>query len=134
MINRIDPEKPKTLKACAAAGMSQAETARHLGISRYTVCRKAKRFGLTFAHKLHREDVWAAAAGKGMTASEAATALGVTPEAAYLAAKRYGFSFRPAPRLPDLSSSELRTYQKLRDAKIPREEALRALGYGAAAE
>ena len=126
---------PATLAECAAAGMTQSEAARALGISRRSVCRYAKKLSLRFPpYRSRRIDVWTQCAQQGMTRVEAAKALGTTVTAARMAAKRYGLKFRPSPRgrppkLPDFNGQDGRVYRKMRNAKIPRDEALRVLGY-----
>jgi DNA-binding CsgD family transcriptional regulator len=85
--------------ACAAEGLSQAETARRLGVSYSAISRIAKTEGLDFVPGTggqRRIDParLAACAAEGMTRTEAARALGFSAAAITYAARRDGLRFR----------------------------------------
>jgi hypothetical protein len=80
--------------ACAARGLTKAETARELGVSFTSVSRAAERLGVDFraGQRPSRRDEYAACAD--LTMRETARKMGVTVGAVLSAAKRHGLTFR----------------------------------------
>ncbi len=73
-----------TYEECAEAGLSQAETARKMGVSREAVRQYAKRHGIDFAPSRQRGVPY----GDHPSMSAAARAEGVTAQAVFNRVKR----------------------------------------------
>lgn len=91
---------------CAAQGMSQAECARCLGVSREAVRRMANRYGISFRKaapkdlKPVRAAVSAAMAAHGATVTDACEVLCSSPATVRNLAKDSGFEIAPGPWKP----------------------------------
>lgn len=85
---------------CAELGLTEAETARKIGVSRQAVNLVARRHGISFRPgggggcRLVSDEDCLRLALEGYTAREAAAALGVSPRPIWKAARRLGITFR----------------------------------------
>lgn len=90
-------EQQQKVWACAARGMTQAETARYLGLTTGYVAKLGKKFGLCFAAaargRAAREDEIVACARRGLTQAEAARELGISSATVCKVKARLGLSF-----------------------------------------
>jgi hypothetical protein len=118
---------------CAARGLTQAQTARELGVSRASVSTAAKRYGYTFVRGLAGRPPadYVGCAARGLTKKETATELGVTLSAVVAFSQRHDVIFaRPAGVLrATLPAEQFEEYRYLVNRhRYRRSEALRAIG------
>lgn len=97
------------LRGLAAKGLSQAEAARKLGLSRQRVSQIAARLGLTFGRRVPPIPVEQlnALAKKGLTKKEAARRLGVSSERVSKLAAELGIPFALAWSRPQAPATKL---------------------------
>ena len=97
------------MRGLAAKGLSQAEAARELGVSRQRVSQLAAQLRLTFGPRVPPipEEHLRELAEKGLTQREAARQLGVSRQRVSMLGERLRFSFAPAWSRPKAAATEL---------------------------
>ena len=101
----IRPTMHEKVRGLAARGLSQAEAARELGVSRQRVSQLAAQLGLTFgpSYPPVPKAGLARLAKRGLTQTDAARELGVSKKRLRTVARKIGVSFAPVwsrPRKP----------------------------------
>lgn len=129
------PSREADYRACAERGLTMAEAARSLRVSRACISWAAKQYGIEF-RGVYKVSAYAGAADRGLTRSETAREMGVSVQAVSMAANRHGLTFarkppkdrRPGGIFASMTPSERADYRTYRENKFTRAEALASIG------